>query len=338
MEYRVVSEEVERLFTGPEWVRTEDFISSCAVCKSYQSIQQKEPMISHEIPARSWEKVGCDVFDFEDKHYLVCVDYYSDFFELDRIFDMKGKEVITKLKSQFARHGIPIQVFSDNGPPFNSKEFQAFASAYEFEHLTSSPRYPKSNGKVENAVKIALSIMKKARDAGSDPKLSLLDYRNTPTEGIGSSPSQRLFGRRTRTMLPTSSGLLVPETCVPHKLKEKKAKQTYYYNRGAKALNRLEPGEVVRIKPERGSMKWTKATVDKEVDIRSYQVRTEDGRTYRRNRRHFRHSREPIFKAPTPEFPSQQDQRFTGAGPPSCPVRTFAVRTRTRQQMCFQTQ
>lgn len=86
---------------------------------------------------------------------MVCVDYYSDSFEVDRIYDKKSREVISKLRSQFARHGIPVQLFSDNWPPFNSKEFQEFALAYEFEHLTSSPRFPKSKGKEENAVKIA---------------------------------------------------------------------------------------------------------------------------------------------------------------------------------------
>ena len=54
---------------------------------------------------------------------------------MDSIFDKKGTEVISKLKSLFARHGIPVELLSDNGPPFNSKEFQAFSSAYEFEHL-----------------------------------------------------------------------------------------------------------------------------------------------------------------------------------------------------------
>ena len=86
---------------------------------------------------------------------MVCVDYYSDSFEVDRIYDKKSREVISKLRSQFARHGIPVQLFSDNWPPFNSKEFQEFALAYEFEHLTSSPRFPKSKGKVENANKMA---------------------------------------------------------------------------------------------------------------------------------------------------------------------------------------
>ena len=98
----------------------ENFISTCSVCKSYQTDQQKEPMIIHKILSTPWEKVGCDLFDFEHKHYLVCVDNYSDYLEVDRIFGKKGKEVISRLKSQFARDGIPDQLISDNGPPFSS--------------------------------------------------------------------------------------------------------------------------------------------------------------------------------------------------------------------------
>ena len=74
----------------------EDFISTRSVCKSYQADQQKEPMISHEIPSRPREKVGCEILDFEGKYYLVCVDYYSDYFEVDRIYGKKGKEVISR--------------------------------------------------------------------------------------------------------------------------------------------------------------------------------------------------------------------------------------------------
>jgi len=152
----------------------EDFISNCAVCKSYQQNQQKEPMISDENATRPWEKVGCDLFDFEDNHYTVCVDYYSDYFEIDRICQERQGGNCSKLKFQFARHGIPVQVFCDSGPPFISMEFQEFASPCEFEHLTSSPRYPQSNGKIENAVKIAQCVMAKARDAGSDPNFFTL--------------------------------------------------------------------------------------------------------------------------------------------------------------------
>ena len=87
-----------------------EFVSRCEVCRVYQDKQQKEPMIGHGIPSRPWQKVGSDLFELQNGHYLACVDYYSDFIEVDKIYEKKGKSVISKLKSQFARHGIPINL------------------------------------------------------------------------------------------------------------------------------------------------------------------------------------------------------------------------------------
>ncbi|CAB4021868.1 Hypothetical predicted protein [Paramuricea clavata] len=60
-----------------------------------------------------------------------------------------------------------------------------------------------SNGKVENAVNTCKLLLKKARDDKPDPLLGIL-WRNTPTEGMGASPAQLLYGRRTRTRLPVA--------------------------------------------------------------------------------------------------------------------------------------
>ena len=214
-----------------------------------------------------------------------------------------------------SRHGLPNQLISDNGPPFNGFAFADFAHAYNFEHITSSPGYPQSNGKIENAVKTAKNLMTKAVESEQDPHLALLDWRDTPTEGLGSSPAQRLFGRRTRTLLPTSSTLLNPKipTEVPQKLMKQKAKQAMYYNHGTKELNDLRIGDVVRIKPLRpGERKqgWTKARVESKADIRSYKVRTEDGREYRRNRRHLRQTQEDAKV-------DGQEQNLTAGPPPA---------------------
>ena len=65
--------------------------------------------------------------------------------------------------------------YSNDGPPFNSNEFAAFAAMYEFEHVTSSLEYPQSNGKVENAVKTSKNLMKKAATTNLDFQLALLD-------------------------------------------------------------------------------------------------------------------------------------------------------------------
>ena len=121
----------------------EDFISKCETCNTFQPAQPKEPLICHDIPQRPWEKIGCDIFTFNNRDYLCTVDYFSDYFEIDELHKAKtGAVVIGKLKKRFATHGTPDTFHSDNSPPFNSHEFSAFAAMYEFEHVTSSPEYP----------------------------------------------------------------------------------------------------------------------------------------------------------------------------------------------------
>ncbi|CAH3172109.1 unnamed protein product, partial [Porites evermanni] len=136
-----------------------------------------------------------------------------------------------------------------------------------------------------NAVKTAKQLMKKSKQAGTDFYLALLDWRNTPTEGVGCSPVQRLCGRRTRTLPPTSTSLLKPTTSpgVREKLLKKKERQTYYYNRGTQELSPLRKGDAVVMLPSPQARKWKKAQVEDQVDVRSYAVRTEDGRVFRRN-------------------------------------------------------
>ena len=144
-------------------------ISACSLCEEYQPAQQKEPMISHQVPDGPWQKVGVDLFECESLDWMVTVDYFSGFFELDRLaVNKKADEVITKMKHHFGRHGIPLEVMSDNGPPFNSAKFEDFSLKYEFQHVTSSPRYSQSNGKAESAVKIASNLIKKALKSGTD--------------------------------------------------------------------------------------------------------------------------------------------------------------------------
>ena len=54
-----------------------------------------------------------------------------------------------------------------------------------------------------------------------------------------------------------------------------------------------------------GKQRWTKEKVEQQVDVRSYAVRTEDGRLFRRNRRHLRQSKEPFMpKDADVEIPS----------------------------------
>jgi len=177
---------------------------------------------------------------------------------------------------------------TDNGPQFTAEEFRKFGQKYDFEHVTSSPHYPWSNGKVEAVVKSAKRMLKKTRESGADQYLALLNIRNTPTSDQPSS-AQRLMNRRTRTLLPMTDRLLEPalRTDTKSKLQHAKYQQAAYYNRNAKDLVVLEEGSVVRMKPYSPNVTWKKGVITKRLDERSYQVDTYSG-TYRRNRSHLR--------------------------------------------------
>lgn len=105
--------------------------------------------------------MGIDLFKL-DVWYLVVVDYYSRIFETAQLKTLTEKEVILKCKEIFDRYGISEVVRSDCGTQMAS-EFRHFAKEYDFEHITSSPKYPQSNGATEAAVKIAKNIFKSAK-------------------------------------------------------------------------------------------------------------------------------------------------------------------------------
>ena len=64
--------------------------------------------------------------------------------------------IISALKSVFSQHSIPEIVRSDNGPQYPSTDF---AESYGFQHITSSPYFPQSNGQAERMVQTAKHLL-----------------------------------------------------------------------------------------------------------------------------------------------------------------------------------
>lgn len=270
----------------------EEMVSQCSVCNKHQNSNQKEPLISHPLPGRPWEKIGSDLFHYNGSEFLLCVDYFSKYPEIYKLTETTSRGVINAMKSVFARHGIPDIVISDNGPQYASAEFRAFSESWDFQHLTSSPNHPQSNGQAERTVQTIKNMLKKSECSNSDPYIALLEYRNTPLEGIGLSPAQLLMGRRLKSKLPASTSLLTTGTSseVCKKLKDRQQTQKMYYDQQARLLPDLQTGERVRM--QRGET-WQPAVVEKEHELpRSYIVRTPEGGLYRRNRKHLKKTNE----------------------------------------------
>nr|XP_022904876.1 uncharacterized protein K02A2.6-like [Onthophagus taurus] len=213
----------------------EDYIKKCKVCEKFASKNVKEPLIPHKIPDLPFQNVASDLLFYAQKDYLVVVDYYSRWIELQQIPDKTANTVIKILKKIFARFGIPETFMSDN-MPFQRFEFKSFAKKWNIRQVTSSPRYPKYNGLAEKAVGICKKMLKKCQESNDDIEEYLLEHRVTPKPGLNLTPSQLLFSRILRTTIPTDRRILKPKLNkdIDKIMENRQNKVKDLYDRGAK--------------------------------------------------------------------------------------------------------
>ncbi|KAK7912634.1 hypothetical protein WMY93_012845 [Mugilogobius chulae] len=106
-------------------------------------------------------------------------------------------------------------------------------------------------------------------------RCSICRHRNTPSQGLDTSPAQRLLSRRTRALLPSKLASQ-PKVIRPRQaLHNNQRRQCAYYNRSARDLIPLK------------------------LVILSYEVEMESGAVLRRNRRHLRRAHEAPQTVPT---------------------------------------
>lgn len=175
---------------------------------------------------------------YKNKDYLIIVDYYLDYFEVDCLYSKIGSFIISKLKVYFVRYGIfDIFVF-DNGLFFNGQEFVEFLRVYEFNYVIFLLNCVQFNGKVENVVKVIKCLINKSVVDQKDLYLVLLDFRNIFSQDIGYFVVQRIFGRRIKILLFVLEDMF--KLWYVDKVKEqfyyRKGREMYYYNKGVKEL------------------------------------------------------------------------------------------------------
>ena len=187
----------------------EKIVNNCNVCQKYKKSNQFEPLLDRDLPSRPWQKVAADFFDLNGKRYLLIIDYFTKYIEIQQMNTTNANAVITAFKSCYARFSIPDELITDQGPPFNSTELKNFHSEWNIHHNPSTPYYPRSNGQVERCIQTIKKSLLKCIEKGGDPYLVLLDYRTTATYNM-QSPAELLMGRKLKSNLPIHPTLLKP--------------------------------------------------------------------------------------------------------------------------------
>ena len=96
---------------------------------------------------------------------------------------------------------------------------------------------------------------------------------------MNTSPVQKLFSRRTKTVLPTTSDLLIPKIekgeNVTKLLNNKRKKAKYYYTRNSRSLRDLHINKIVRVQPLNSKHLWKLGKILLQYPPCSYVVEVE---------------------------------------------------------------
>jgi len=84
-----------------------------------------------------------------DTMFLIAVDAHSKWPEVIPMMSTTSQKTIARLRTIFARNGLPDQICTDNGPQFTSAEFIAFLKGNGVKHFSTAPYHPATNGLAE---------------------------------------------------------------------------------------------------------------------------------------------------------------------------------------------
>lgn len=273
-----------------------EIVKACPLCQEFGHSLPKEPLQPQELPTGPWQTVGSDLFTLYGEDYLLVVDYYSKFPIIRRIpkGNSTSQTVITYLKQIFSEHGIPSKFISDNGSQYSSHLFKSFANQWGFQHITSSPTYPQSNGMAERFVQTVKNTVAKALKDKRDVYMALLCIRTTPIDSQIPSPAELLYNRKIRSTLPTQIHNNNPHKDeISARLQTRQSTQKDYYDKATRLQPPLIPGQRVYVQNQTGHKRWAPAKVERVRDEpRSYEVTTQQGKTLRRNRRQLKEASE----------------------------------------------
>ena len=125
----------------------------------------------------TWQRIHLDFAGpFLGRMFLITVDTHSKWPEVEIMPSTTSTQTIDRLRTIFARYGVPAQVVTDNGPQFTSAEFQLFLKINGIKHITTAPFHPATNGQAERFVQSFKHAMKCEKQSSSQLKTNMAKF------------------------------------------------------------------------------------------------------------------------------------------------------------------
>ena len=269
-----------------------EYVKTCRGCLASNNTTTPVPLEPNFLPDRPWQKLHADFKGpIGDQYYLhILIDQYSKFPEVEVVSSTKFEKLRPILDRVFATHGIPEEISSDQGPPYQSHEMQLYAKEMGFKMRPTTPRDPQSNGFAENFVKVLCKLIHACIAEGKNPKVELnkflLQYRAAPQLTSGVSPAEGLYNRKIRTKLPQYHSQqdteIQKEMRLRHDNRKCKQKKNFYRRKNAKDKV-VNVGDQVLIRQEKSTTKTPFSSDPLTVtNVQGNQITATNGRIIRK--------------------------------------------------------
>ena len=293
-------------------------LKCCHTCQLVGKPNQVPPVAPlHPIPAVQppFTRVLLDIVGplpptkAGNKYLLTIMDATTRYPEAIPIRSFHASVVIKKLVEFFTHFGLPAEIQTDRGTNFTSNLFEQTMTEWGVRHVLSSAYHPQSQGALERHHQTLKNMLRTfccdhEQDWDEAVPYVLFAVREAPTESLGFSPNQLVFGHRVRGPLdvvkeawcqsPEGSSSLLKQVQTTrerlHKalevaqqhLQQAQGKMKGYYDRRAQYRS-FQPGdEVLVLLPVQGQPLAARYSgpylIEKRVGDLDYVISTPDRR------------------------------------------------------------
>ncbi|XP_020202768.1 uncharacterized protein LOC109788451 [Cajanus cajan] len=189
------------------------FVKRCIQCQKHGNLIHASAEQLHSIsspwPFALWGMDLLGPFPIakgQCKFLLVAIDYFTKWIEAEPLATITAGMVQKFLwKNIVTRFGVPYAIITDNGLQFTDQKLNKFIQDLGIRHRFTSVEHPQSNGQVEAANKVILTVLKKrlgdSKGAWAEELVEVLwAYRCTPQSTT----------RETRFRLTYSTDAMIP--------------------------------------------------------------------------------------------------------------------------------
>eukprot|EP00253_Pinus_taeda_P008815 PITA_08815 len=182
------------------------YVKACDSCQRMSQPNHRDEIpLNPQVTLEPFEKWALDFVgpinppSNQRVYILVCTDYMTKWVEAKALIKANEEALLTFLFEEiFVRFGLPRELVTDGGPPFNSHGFKDTLQKYHIKHKMTTPYHPQANGQVESTNKVIEAILTKTikenrKDWFQRLPEALWAYRTTWRNTRGFSPYELVF-------------------------------------------------------------------------------------------------------------------------------------------------